>query len=262
MSSIPNVLSIAGFDPSAGAGILSDIKTFESNNVYGLGVCSAITYQNDVNFKSVDWLSIDNIISQVEILKKRFDFSYVKIGLIESIEVLEAVIAYLTEGPRLETKYKKVKIIWDPILSASAGYEFHKDMDQKVVEKICSSIYLITPNWVEVSKLGATNEAVEAAQQLSKHCNVYLKGGHSEEETARDILFSENQQHVFEHERISNGNKHGSGCVLSSTITAGLARELSLFEACKSAKDYVNMFFKSSNHLIGHHSPDRKSCIK
>jgi hydroxymethylpyrimidine/phosphomethylpyrimidine kinase len=73
-------LSIAGFDPSAGAGILADIKTFEQCGVYGLGVCTAVTIQNDVEFEKVDWLSAESILSQIKILLKRFKVEVEKIG--------------------------------------------------------------------------------------------------------------------------------------------------------------------------------------
>src|ERR1700757_2780075 len=117
------VLSIAGFDPSGGAGILADIKTFEGNKVYGLGVISANTFQNDKEFKKVDWIPVEKIIEQIDILKTRFEFEYVKIGLIENLEVLNVIISHLT------SHIPHLNIIWDPILKASAGYEFHKEVD-------------------------------------------------------------------------------------------------------------------------------------
>src|ERR1700756_3795867 len=114
------VLSIAGFDPSGGAGILADVKTFESNKVYGLGVISANTFQNDEEFNRVDWIPAEKIIEQISILQKRFEFEYVKIGLIENLEVLNKIIEHL----KLPTA--NYRLIWDPILKASAGFEFHK----------------------------------------------------------------------------------------------------------------------------------------
>ena len=248
----PCVLSIAGFDPSAGAGILSDIKTFEYTGVYGLGVCSALTFQNDILFENINWISIDDIISQIEVLKKRFDFTAVKIGLIENLQCLDTLVDYL------KSVNKNIKIIWDPILEASTGFKFHKEIDQKFLKKICSSIYLIIPNWIEVKKLTESDAALEGAEILSQYCNVYLKGGHSEEKTAKDILFSKNEKHLLEQERINTGSKHGSGCVLSSAITAGLAKGLPLVEACERAKIYVTEFLKSTDYLIGFHKVNEK----
>lgn len=252
-ASRPYVLSIAGFDPSAGAGILSDIKTFESNGVYGLGVCSALTFQNDISFEKVDWLSPENIISQIEVLSKRFDFSYVKIGLIWNLKSLEIIINFL-KGLKRE-----IKIVWDPILSASAAFEFHKEINNEALKKICAEIYLVTPNWIEVSKLVTSPNAIESANLLNDYCNVFLKGGHSGEEQANDILFSNKQQYLFKQERILNRDKHGSGCVLSSAITAELAKGRDLIKACELAKKYMTVFLKSSDNLLGFHTTNEKN---
>src|ERR1035437_5718713 len=91
----PFVLSIAGFDPSAGAGVLADVKTFEACGAYGMGVVSALTYQNDVSFEKVEWLELSQIIEQIKVLQKRFQFDFIKIGLIENLEVLNGLISYL-----------------------------------------------------------------------------------------------------------------------------------------------------------------------
>ena len=248
----PYVLSIAGFDPSAGAGILSDVKTFESLDVYGLGVCSALTYQNDILFDGIAWIPVENIISQIEILRKRFDFDFIKIGLIESLQNMSIIVDVLKSGN------SNSKIIWDPILEASAGFEFHKEMDQELIKKICSSIYLVTPNWMEIKKLTGCKEEFEGAAQLSKYCNVFLKGGHSKDKNAIDILISNGSQHRYEQERIIDGSKHGSGCVLSSAIASELAKGQTLIKACELGKNYVTAFLKSSEGLLGFHNKKLK----
>lgn len=243
----PYALSIAGFDPSGGAGILADAKTFEANDVHGLGVCSAITYQNDKEFERVDWISVENIISQVEILSKRFSFEFVKIGLIENLHSLQTLITYLI------SKNEKVKIIWDPILKASAGFEFHSKINVESLKKTISRVYVITPNWIEATNLFPLGDAEKSAEELSRYCAVYLKGGHSEGLTAKDTLYYDNKVSFFDANRIMNGEKHGSGCVLSSAITASLAKGKSLPEACTEAKNYVTRFLGSTSTLLGAH---------
>lgn len=243
----PCVLTVAGFDPSGGAGVLADAKTFEAAGVYGLGVCSAITYQNDIAFDRVDWISIENIISQIEILSKRFPIEFVKIGLLENLQCLETLITYL------KSKNEKVKIIWDPILKASAGFEFHPGINPEFVKKLISRIYLVTPNWVEAKRLLGSGDAVKSAEELSNYCAVYLKGGHSDNETAKDILFFNHEMNFFDGDRIVNGEKHGSGCVLSSAITAYLAKGKSLPDACTAAKNYISNFLSSTSTLLGTH---------
>jgi hydroxymethylpyrimidine/phosphomethylpyrimidine kinase len=242
------LLSIAGFDPSGGAGVLADIKTFESNKVYGLGVISANTFQNDEEFKKVDWIPVDKIIEQIDIVKKRFEFEYVKIGLIENLEVLNTIISHLT------SHVSRPKIIWDPILKASAGYEFHKEVNKTILEKICKELYLITPNVPEATQLGKQAEAIENAKHLSQFCNVFLKGGHAEKKVGYDTLFlKEGKQFSFRPKIKDVFPKHGSGCVLSSAITANLAKGEDLHRACLKAKQYTEKVLNSNKTLLGFH---------
>jgi hydroxymethylpyrimidine/phosphomethylpyrimidine kinase len=243
-----HVLSIAGFDPSGGAGVLADIKTFESNKVYGLGVISANTIQNDEEFEKVDWIPADKIIEQIDILKKRFDFGYVKIGLVENLEVLNTIILYLTSHISHPT------IIWDPILKASAGYEFHKEVNKTLLEKIYKELYLITPNVPEALQLGIHTVATENAKHLSQFCNVLLKGGHAEKKVGYDTLFlKEGKQFSFRPKIKDIYPKHGSGCVLSSVITANLVKGEDLHRACLKAKQYTEKILSSNKTLLGYH---------
>ncbi len=244
----PYALSIAGFDPSGGAGILADIKTFESNKVYGLGVISANTFQNDTEFKNADWVSVEKIIEQIAILRKRFEFEYVKIGLIENLEVLNTIISYLNSS------IYNPKIIWDPILKASAGFEFHNGLDRNLLEKICKQLFLITPNVPEALLLGSLQNAEGNAKHLSTCCHVFLKGGHAEKKVGYDTLFlKEGKQFSFRPKIKNIFPKHGSGCVLSSAITANLVKGEDLHRACLKAKQYTEFFLSSNKTLLGYH---------
>ncbi|MFI5141531.1 MAG: hydroxymethylpyrimidine/phosphomethylpyrimidine kinase, partial [Bacteroidia bacterium] len=235
------VLSIAGFDPSGGAGVLADVKTFESNKVYGLGVISANTFQNDTEFKNVDWISAEKIIEQISILQKRFEFEFVKIGLIENLETLDKIVSYLI------SKNANTKIIWDPILKASAGFEFHKQVDNVLLEKICKQLFVITPNVPEALSLGSSKNATENAKHLSKYCHVFLKGGHAEKKVGYDTLYlKEGKQFSFRPKTKNIFPKHGSGCVLSSALTANLAKGEDLQRACLKAKQYTERILSSN----------------
>ncbi|MEA5256794.1 hydroxymethylpyrimidine/phosphomethylpyrimidine kinase [Arcicella aquatica] len=248
MNNRPFVLSIAGLDPSAGAGILADIKTFEQHQIYGLGVCSAITFQHDNHFEGVTWLDNQTIIHQAKLLFDKYPIDFVKIGLVQSLKDLDEIINTLLSWN------STIKIIWDPILKASAGFDFHENINQILLEKILKKIYLITPNLPELQLLVVGGSSVEQkAFGLSKFCNVYLKGGHSDNEICKDILFTGINTFSFTAERIPNGEKHGSGCVLSSAITANLSKGLSLEETCENAKHYMNQFLKSNPSLLGYH---------
>ena len=244
----PTVLSIAGFDPSAGAGVLADIKTFEASGVYGMGVVSALTFQNDIAFEKVEWLELSKIIEQIEVLQKRFSFEYIKIGLIENLEVLNLLISHL------KSSIKNPKIIWDPILKASAGFKFYTIENKNLLEGICKQLYLITPNIPEALQLGTNNNVEQNSKYLSQFCDVYLKGGHSEEKTGVDYLFTKDKNEIlFPTTADIVYAKHGSGCVLSSAITANLAKGFTLEEACWEAKKYITEFLLSNDTLLGYH---------
>lgn len=232
-------MSIAGFDPSGGAGILADIKTFEQVGVMGFGVCTAITVQSDDCFISVDWLPVDMIIAQAETLLSKFNVTYCKIGLIENFQSLSEIIAYLNT--------RNIKIILDPILKASAGFDFHKD--SKGLLNLLKSIYLLTPN---ADEYHAIFGGIPSAD-----CHIYLKGGHNKEHLGVDLLQYKNaiKPHVVFPPK--NGDyfpKHGSGCVLSAAITGYLAKGYGLEEACRKGKTYISRFLQSNPSLLGYHS--------
>lgn len=244
----PYVLSIAGFDPSGGAGILSDIKTIEANGGYGFGVISAITCQNDVSFEKVTWLPIDEIKEQIDVLQKRFEIRYIKIGLIESFEVLYQLVTYLKQ------KIPTSVIIWDPILKASSGFLFHQSLEKELLLQILKKIDCVTPNIPEACQLFGDNNLSNRLLEQSGHYNIYLKGGHDEKPFATDILFARKETYFFTNPRIVNGEKHGSGCVLSAALITELALKNEISTAAKNANRYTNYFLSSNKTLLGYHS--------
>ncbi|RIL04987.1 MAG: hydroxymethylpyrimidine/phosphomethylpyrimidine kinase [Proteobacteria bacterium] len=245
-------LSIAGFDPSAGAGILADIKTFEQCGVYGLAACSALTAQTDLEFRSVKWLSFDDIQTQLEGLFERFrEIAAVKIGLIENLEVLSRVV-YL-----VKRHWPNSPIVWDPIAEASSGFKFHADFKGAYDKGLLKSISVVTPNRLEALSFVKSESPQAAARALSRECAVILKGGHSQGESCEDILFQDGRETVFSKKRQegASAKKHGSGCVYSAALCAALARGKALEEACASAQDYAWNFLGSNGSLLGYHSP-------
>ena len=115
-------------------------------------------------------------------MKKRFDFPLIKIGLIKDLEVLEFLIS------NLKSNISYLKFIWDPIIKASAGFEFHKNFEKEKLFNVLKHCYLITPNTEEIIFLTGIDNPMEAAKELSKYCNVLLKGGHNKEEPGVDYL--------------------------------------------------------------------------
>ena len=243
-----NVLAISGFDPSGGAGILADIKTFESNGVYGLGVCTALTYQNDISFEDVDWVNISDIKRQIEVLSKRLKFDFVKIGLVQNLNDLELIIDFLL------TINNQIKIIWDPILKASAGFEFHNSIQLEKLKSICSKIFLITPNYEEAKKLFPNGDIIKNLKELSIYCSIYVKTFFNTTiNKFNDLLIIKQIIINFEVELLVGYEKHGSGCVISSAIASNLANGKELTESCELAKSYTTNFLKSTKGLLGKH---------
>lgn len=243
----PHILTIAGFDPCGGAGVLADIKTYEANKTLGLAVSTCITYQNENEFEHIDWLSIEQIRKQIDILFKAYRINYAKIGLIKNCEALDKVVDHLLYlNP-------SIKIIWDPVFSSSTGFDFHNTIKNEYFEKIFKKIFLITPNWIEMQMIYPELIILEGAKKISNLCNVFLKGGHNENFNGKDYLFTKTKQQNFKAKKIAEYPKHGSGCVLSAAITANIAKGFSLERACLLAKEYVTNFLCSNEGLLGYH---------
>ncbi|PZF71465.1 hydroxymethylpyrimidine/phosphomethylpyrimidine kinase [Taibaiella soli] len=242
---LTTTISIAGHDASGGAGILADVKTFEQCGVHGFGVVSALTFQNDVEFEGVDWIAPEKIIRQTELLLRRFKVQYVKIGLIEDLDVLQEIVGYLQQH------IEQVRIIFDPVLKASAGYAFHGADFAARLQNIMPALYCITPNIPEAKTLFGENMLHQTLQ--NQPSNIYLKGGHTEEDIINDYLFTHDNEYRFFNKKIPNGEKHGSGCVLSAALTAYLALGMDIVTASRMANQYTQRFLASNPSLLGHH---------
>lgn len=241
----PYVLSIAGFDPSAGAGVLADIKVFESHKVYGLGVCSAITYQNDSEFLGLNWTNTEEITKQIEILYKKFNIEFIKIGIVNNLQTLQTIIDLII------SKNKNAKIIWDPILKATAGFDFHKSINIKDLKNILNNVHLITPNIEEFEAIFKTS--LDKFENIY-NCNILIKGIENNN-FVEDVLVTKKNNHCnFSGNKFESYSKHGTGCALSSSITANLALGLDLVKSCSNAKNYVEKLLLSNNSLLAYHN--------
>lgn len=249
MKQQPYILTIAGHDPSGGAGLTSDIKTFEAHDLYGLSVCTAVTVQNDIDFKECIWIEKEVITNQITTLFERFDISVVKIGIIQSWEVLLEVVQVLKKcNP-------SIKIVVDPILKASAGFDFHSKEDLKLFEEVLCHCDFITPNYDEIKALFSNKSIEETIEFISEKTNVYLKGGHREDKKGWDEVYHNKiVQLNIPPKATSVFEKHGSGCVLSSALASNIAKELSLEDACIHAKWYTEQFLNSNKTLLGEHN--------
>ena len=239
----PVVMSIAGFDPSAGAGILADIKTFEQHKVYGLGVITANTIQSDKDVKEVQWIAVSQIKEQIKLLMENWDVEWFKIGIVESSDVLQEVLrCIIHHNPTAQ-------IVWDPVLRSSSGFPFFKT-DHNIAS-LLRYIAVLTPNVPEFKFLIGSDEK---ALELSQHTMIYLKGGHREDsQVGQDLLYWKGVKHVFDPQIITTP-KHGSGCVLSSAICANLALNIPPISAFKKSKQYIEKILSSNPSLLGWHT--------
>lgn len=244
----PIVLSIAGFDPCGGAGILADVKTFEQTHCLGMAVVSALTIQTEDRFYSVNWMSSNEIIEQLKPLLERYKIEFVKIGIIKDIQTLKEVVLYI------HSLNNNIKIIWDTVLSASSGFNLIDEINEAELKELLSRIYLITPNANEITKLLHSGETNESAIKLSTYCNVLLKGGHNNINKGTDILYENNSKYSLKPGEGRYYEKHGSGCILSAAITSELAKGKELKKACASAKLYIEKTLSSNKNLLGYHA--------
>jgi len=244
----PIVLSIAGLDPCAGAGLLADIKTFEQHKVYGLGISTAQTLQTENKFFAIRWEDEKDVFRSLEIMLSHYDVKAIKIGIVKSINALEKIILFIHQ------KNNNIKIVIDTVITSSSGFDFwSEEMNEALLFETLSKAFLITPNYDEALQLMPSTNAKEAAQKLSAYCNVLLKGGHNNEETGIDYLYTKSSIEKLVAGKTDVSAKHGSGCVLSAAITANLALGFDIVRACKNAKKYIEQFLSSNSTLLGYH---------
>jgi hydroxymethylpyrimidine/phosphomethylpyrimidine kinase len=238
------VLSIAGFDPTSGAGLTADIKTFEQMGLYGLAVCTAHTLQTHDTFYSVNWRSLEEVKRETILLLNHYEIKAVKFGIVPSFLFLNEMVAIIKQHN------KTIKIVVDPVWKSGSGFTINSD--QKPESHFLQQIDLLTPNLHELEHLG--NGDTKTFLSLTRAItNVLVKGGHSETQTGQDTLYTAESTFVFKAQKKDCFPKHGSGCVLSAAITAQLANGATVEEACKHAKTYIERFLSSNPTLLGYH---------
>ena len=254
VKNMKNVLSIAGSDCSAGAGIQADLKTFVANGVYGMTVITSLTAQNPQKVKMLEDVSIEMLEKQIEVIFDVMEVSAVKIGMLNSKENGEVIYEKLL-------KYKVKNIVLDPVMIATSGNSLIKDETKDfLVNKLFKIVDIITPNLdetKEIVKIILNNENIENIDSIEKMKNygkviadftkkwVLIKGGHLSN-SAVDILMNKDEIYILEGEKISSNNTHGTGCRLSSAIASNLAKDYSMLDSVKKAKNFVLYSIKNS----------------
>jgi hydroxymethylpyrimidine/phosphomethylpyrimidine kinase len=238
----PIVLTIAGSDPSGGAGIEADLKVFHAHGVYGTAVATLYTVQNTVGVRKVRFADSGFMEEQLRALLEDLRPSVIKIGAVGSRATVQA-LARVLRGQSAAG----IPIILDPILQASSGPAlFESSALPDFQDRLLPLANIITPNLQEFALLSghAPTPAGTVASLESFAANkpyaVLLKGGHMEGDTSVDFLWDRGRCKSFSSRRIRTQQGHGTGCALSSAIAARLAKGESLERAVEKAKAYVH----------------------
>ena len=241
------VLTIAGSDPSGGAGIQQDLRTIESLGCYGASVITALTTQNTLGVQSVMPVPADVVRSQLEAVLSDLDVKAIKIGQIPSAEVAHTIAETLRQ--QLSIINYQLSIVLDPVMISTSGRRL---MSEDAIDIVVSELFplctLITPNIPEFETLSAISGFD------SRKYNLLIKGGHAEgSEMADRLCLTNGTERVYTTEKIESTNLHGTGCALSSAIATSLALGFSLEEAVARGKDYVTKAIRGGKDLgIGH----------
>lgn len=247
------ILTIAGSDPSGGAGIQRDLKTFDDFGLNGLSVITALTAQNEKKVQDVFPVPAVFVVKQIDCLLKEYRIDVIKLGMLATDDIVFALAQLFTK-----TKFKKIVI--DPIVISSSGYPLLVKKGVSVLKKYLLPLTtIVTPNlheaailadMIRVTNLDDMKEAAVKIKKLGPKF-VLVKGGHlrtgkwqgargkAKNEKAVDILYDGREFKTFEAKMI-NKDVHGTGCILSSAIAACLAKGMQVEEAVKKSKRYTS----------------------
>ena len=254
------VLSIAGSDPSAGAGIQQDLKTITAHGCYGATVITSITAQNTLGVQSAMPVPPEVVGQQLRAVLSDLEPKAIKIGMLPDAEVAQVVVDEL----RCYLEQHSVPVVYDPVMVSTSGYPLMApEAVQLVVSKLFPLCTLVTPNLPEANRLlqligkPIPSSFVQVAgETLSRYfgCAFLLKGGHADSPKMIDLLFEcDGNVSTFATERIATGNLHGTGCTLSSAIASNLALGHLLPDAVGQAKQFVtDAIRRAVNIRIGH----------
>ena len=238
-----NILSIGGSDPSSGAGIQSDIKTFSNHDVYGFTVVTAITSQNTKKVTSIEPVSTKSLITQLDSILSDFHIDAIKIGMVYNSQIIKVI--------NLKLRNIKVPIVIDPIIKSTTDAVLLKKSALHDYKKMIIPLAdVITPNKYEakiLSGISNTSKSAKKIQSMGAKC-VIITGATSSNSKISDFILEENMEYVISGKKIPIRN-HGSGCNYSASIAVSLAKGNTIHHAVKIAKDYVYQSIKNSKNI-------------
>ncbi|MDG4519164.1 bifunctional hydroxymethylpyrimidine kinase/phosphomethylpyrimidine kinase [Streptococcus suis] len=252
MTSLHVALSIAGTDPTGGAGIMADLKSFQARSVYGMAVVTSVVAQNTKGVQLIRHLDQEILEEQLKSVFQDIVPDAIKTGMLAQVETIELVASYLAK--------QKCPYILDPVMVATSGDRLiEEDAIQALKTKLLPLATIITPNLPEAEVLvGRTlkseNDIMNAGRWIWKELgvkNVVIKGGHLAK-VASDYLFLEDGEiSVISAARISTNHTHGTGCTYAAVITAELAKGRTVAQAVETAKRFITEAIQTAPEL-GH----------
>jgi hydroxymethylpyrimidine/phosphomethylpyrimidine kinase len=247
---IPNVLTIAGSDPSGGAGIQADLKTFSALGAYGMSVITALTVQNTRGVRDVQVIEPDFVAAQIDAIYADVRVDAVKIGMVATADIAMAIADRLRH-------HTAGNVVLDPVMVAKSGDRLlREDAAAAVCDRLAPLARVITPNLSEAAVLMAgpvpttlaeMRQAMSRLHQLGAPF-VLLKGGHLSDDESVDLLFDGRVITELVSERVETRNTHGTGCTLAAAITASLPR-YAVIESIRRAKAYLTGALAASHRL-------------
>lgn len=233
-------LTIAGTDPSGGAGVQADIKTMTANGVYAMSAITALVAQNTTGVQGIVEMTPDFLALQLDSVFTDIRPDAVKTGMVASIGLIEVIAQKLQE-------YHAENIVVDPVMVTTSGSRLiSDDAIGALKERLLPLATVLTPNIPEAEVLSGMvirtpDDMVAAARAISEqyHCAVLCKGGHQLND-ANDLLWRDGTAKWFNGKRIDNPNTHGTGCTLSSAIASNLAKGYDLDASVQKAKNYIS----------------------
>lgn len=232
-------LSIAGLDPSGGAGILADCKTFHAHGIYANCVVTCITAQNPFGVINIQEIDLKVIEDEIDQILDVYPISFFKTGMLYSEDIVKLVSRKISEY--------NLKAIVDPVMISESGSDLTSDNFPEYVNKyLLKKSYLITPNIHEAERLSGRKieneeDMKSVAEYLSYDNNVVITGGHL---NGNDILCYDEKIYEIKGKLISSNNTHGTGCTYSAAITSNLIKNQGLYDACKNSNEFIQKAIK------------------
>ena len=261
MKHYKRALTIAGSDPSGGAGIQADLKTFSACGCFGTSAIVAVVDENTVGVTGVHPIPVEFVTGQIRSVLDDIGTDAVKIGMLHSSELIRAVRDTLA-------RYAIRNVVLDPVMVATSGDPLlQQEAISTLRDELIPTVRIITPNIPEAElllgrKIDRQDSLPEAARELSRNgggVSVFLKAGHLHDEELVDIFYNAEEDRILplRSRRLATRNTHGTGCTLSSALAAFLARGCSLAEAATQAKEYIAGAIEAgAAYEIGHgHGP-------